>query len=98
MKKETLEYVRLFYIPDRLSEVDPDYLEYEEKMATEEEAEIILNKCYDLFGEPPAKELTSEYWENTYNSIILYITGLTNTFDFNEARSKMRGGSPPDCI
>jgi DNA polymerase-3 subunit alpha len=96
MTNETLQGLRDFYIPERLTQIDPDFLEFEEEMADEEILGILLGKCYDLYSVGGMGPLDIEYWDNPHNSILLYLTGLTNQFDFEQGRSDTIDGSPPD--
>ena len=95
MRSETLVSLRDYYIPERLEEIDQDFLEFEEEMADLKELNVILDKCIALFGLAGLGP-TVQYWSNANNSIILYIAGLTNEFDFEQGRSHTIDGSPPD--
>ena len=85
-RKEYLQIIDQKLIEERLSQIDQDYLEFEVKMASDLDIERI---AFSLLG-------NEKFSTNPYNSILLYITGLTNEFDFEKARSNMTGGAPPD--
>lgn len=87
-----INVIRKRYIESRIAEVDKDFLVHEETMASSEDLEYISNLLTNNYS----KELP-----NPYNSIILYVTGLSNKFDLKRARSDTLGGSSPDrepCI
>lgn len=85
-RKEHLEIIDKYIIDERLNQVDQDYLEFEVKMASDLDLERL---AFTL--------LSKETFEsNPHNSILLYITGLVDDFDFDKARSNMTGGAPPD--
>lgn len=86
-----LKNINKYIIDERYFQVDEDYLEYEVKMISDEDLDRISSLLYDKNNHN--EDLTLD---NPYNSILLYITGLTNSFDFNKARSEMTGGAPPD--
>jgi hypothetical protein len=75
----------------RLKQIDPDFLEYELEMIEDSDAELIIK----LLTDRESKQAIFE--RNPHNSIILYVTNLTDEFDFKQARSHTIGGSPPDC-
>jgi DNA-directed DNA polymerase III PolC len=79
--------IKKFYLEDRLGSIDKDFLSFEEDMISEKDSEIILS----LMNSPTQIALP-----NPYNSIILFLTGLTSDFDFIKARADTVGGSPPD--
>ena len=78
-----------FYLSDRLTKVDQDFLSYEEEMINDRDKSVILDLLYN-------NETTPIKLENPHNSILLYLCGLTDKFDFAKARSDTIGGSPPD--
>lgn len=84
-----LAELKKHYIQERVKQVDKDFFLAEEEMASEKDLELIL-------GTLKAKQQDPIVLDNPHNSILLYITGLTNTFDFERARSDSIGGSPPD--
>jgi len=86
-KQLCLQYIDSKVIEERLDQVDPDFLEYEVKMMSLED----VNRVHNLLT---AKDFKFDL--NPNNSILLYITGLTDEFDFNQMRSNMIGGAPPD--
>ena len=91
-RKQKLRHIHNYLLDDRISTVDQDYLEYEVTMASD----LDLQRIVDLLRE---KQCGSPAWsqlENPHNSILLYITGLTDQFDFTKSRSDMIGGAPPD--
>lgn len=81
--------IKNFYIPERYEKVDKDFLEFEEDMISSKDQEIILSLLNNTLN-----KLTK--LENPHNSIILYLTGITDSFDFEKGRSDTIGGSPPD--
>lgn len=83
--------IKNFYIPERYEKVDKDFLEFEEDMISSKDQEIILSLLNNTLNKVTKLE-------NPHNSIILYLTGITDSFDFNKGRSDTIGGSPPDCI
>lgn len=89
-RKNYLRYIHSQLIEDRISSVDEDYLEYEVTMASD----LDIERIYWLLKEKNNSQTT--LIENPHNSILLYITGLSNEFDFNKSRSDMIGGAPPD--
>lgn len=80
-----VEEIKNYYLENRLIEIDPDFLEFEEEKATQEDLEIVLYALKNNLSLP-----------NTHNSCMLYVTGLSDEFDFVEARCDTIGGSPPD--
>ena len=85
-RKEILQGIDPYIIETRYSQVDPDYLEFEIKMSSIEDLQKI-NDC--LWAVNNLKKTTPKlplYDQNPYNSILLYITGLTNAFDFSKER------------
>ena len=89
-KAEDLRFINECILDTRYELVDEDYLEYEVRMSSDSDIARIVNlliemRDYDLSPIP-----------NPHNSILLYVTGLTNEFDFTKARSDMVGGAPPD--
>jgi len=91
-RKSTLRSIHKFLIEDRVSSIDNDYLEYEITMISDSDLERVINLLQE-------KKYPSEKWnqlDNPHNSILLYITGLTDIFDFEKKRSDMIGGAPPD--
>ena len=81
-----LKYIDSKIDDSRYSQIDQDYLDYESKMTSIEDLEnikLLLERNITL----P---------ENPHNSILLYITGLSDQFDMNKGRSNMIEGSPPD--
>ena len=73
------------YIPERIAQIDKDFLSFEEDLATDEDLAYVIKALGNELSLP-----------NPYNSCILYTTGLTDVFDFKEARAMTIGGSPPD--
>jgi DNA polymerase-3 subunit alpha len=91
-RKKILRHIHNYLLQDRISTVDQDYLEYEVTMVSD----LDLQRIVDLLRE---KQSGSPIWQqlhNPHNSILLYITGLTDDFDFSKSRSDMIGGAPPD--
>ena len=85
-RKNNLKLLDENIIDERYDQVDPDYLAFEVKMISDED----LERIFWLLTEK------IKFESNPYNSILLYITGITDDFDFNKARSEMVGGAPPD--
>ena len=82
-----LERIKKHYVEARIEFVDKDFLEFEEESIKKEDLEKILS----ILDSWPLGE-----YPNPHNSIILYLTGISNDFDFKKGRSDMTGGSPPD--
>lgn len=82
---ELLQLVRNYYLKDRLITLDKDYLQIEEEKIFKSDLELILAACKKKIKLP-----------NTYNSCIIYVTGLSDEFDFTLGRCLTKGGSPPD--
>lgn len=91
LKQKDLKTINDFIIDERYFQVDQDYLEYEVKMASEKDLERIAYTCLSK-----SQSETFPAWPNPHNSILLYLTGLSDEFDFQKARSDMIGGAPPD--
>ena len=87
-RTQLLERLQAHYCTVRGAQVDADFLEFEEARADIHDLTLLLRAL---------NAQVKTVYPNPNNSILLYLTGLTDTFDFNEARSRMRGGSPPDC-
>jgi DNA polymerase-3 subunit alpha len=82
-----LNKLKNFYISERLCKVDEDFLSYEEDFISKEDLDTIISLLQD------EKKLKMN---NIHNSIILYITGLSDEFNFEKARCDTISGSPPD--
>lgn len=82
--------MRSFYLPTRLSRIDRDFLEFEEEMASQEDLQQVL-KLTSIEYRPNAI-----FSHNPNNSVLLFVTGLTDEFDWEKARANTVGGSPPD--
>lgn len=91
-KTELLKHIDKHIIEGRYSQVDLDFLEYEISMSSTED----ISRIYFILTEKATLGKNWTPWENPYNSILLYIVGITDTFDFKKARSEMTGGAPPD--
>jgi len=87
MAEDKLNRLQDYYLQDRLDEIDPDYLHFEEKKIDESDLDRVLG-LLDLDFD---KALP-----NPHNSIILYIVGLSDEFDFDRERCDVSGGAPPD--
>ena len=85
-RKIYLKYIDENIIDERYDQVDHDYLSFEVKMASDKD----LERIFWLITEK------IKFESNPYNSILLYITGVTDQFDFVKERSEMVGGAPPD--
>jgi len=81
-----LKEIDSYIIEDRYQKVDPDFLHQEVAMISLEDLDRI-ESCL---------QSKHSFLENPYNSILLYITGLTDVFDFNKMRSDTIGGATPD--
>lgn len=82
-----LTKLKNFYIRDRLCKIDSDFLSYEEDFISQEDLQAIIT----LLEQESLSKI-----KNIHNSIILYITGLSDEFDFVKARCDTINGSPPD--
>lgn len=82
-----LNELKNFYISQRSCKVDEDFLSYEEDFISKEDLDTIITLLQDQ------KKLKMN---NVHNSIILYITGLSDEFNFEKARCDTISGSPPD--
>lgn len=89
MNENWLSEVRSYYLEDRRHSVDNDFLAFEEEMINQEDQQRLLNL---LCNRNPGLGKLS----NPHNSILLYITGLSDDFDFKTGRADTIGGSPPD--
>lgn len=78
-----------FFIEERLDSIDQDFLQYEIERLDTESQNIIA-----ILAEKQLKKPI--FLENPNNSILLYVLGLTDEFDFKLARSYMIGGAAPD--
>jgi len=84
--KKLINKIKTHYNQNRLALVDQDFLSFEEDLSTNQDLELVeLALTHNL-----------KFVENPTNSIILYLTGLTDQFDNEKARADTRGGSPPD--
>lgn len=95
-RKETLQNIDKHIIEDRFLQVDQDYLEFEIKMSSAEDLTRISDCLHAIETFNDSKVTLPLYLENPHNSLLLYITGLTNVFDFQKSRSNMIDGAPPD--
>jgi DNA polymerase-3 subunit alpha len=82
-----IKKIKNLYISDRIKTIDEDFLSYEE--------DFILPKDIDLILSLLQNE-TNIKLNNPHNSVILYVTGLTDEFNFDKSRADTTGGSPPD--
>lgn len=82
-----LNKLKNLYISERLCKVDEDFLSYEEDFISKEDLDTIISLLQD------EKKLKMN---NIHNSIILYVTGLSDEFNFEKARCDTISGSPPD--
>lgn len=78
-----------YLLPDRVAELDQDFLSFEIETANPQDLKHIINACNQV-------ERPTHFWDNPFNSTILYACGLTTHFDFNKARSDDIGGASPD--
>lgn len=102
-RKKLLKEIDQHILENRLNQVDADYLEFEIKMMTIEDLDKI-SACLFTLKNPAGINLQGQdinastvvFENNPHNSILLYITGLTNEFDLIKARADTIDGSPPD--
>lgn len=86
LREDVLKKIDPYIDLERYSQIDPDYFKQEVIMASYEDLHRIqASLSNNLF-----------YESNPHNSILLYLTKLTDDFDFNKARSNTTGGAPPD--
>jgi len=86
LREDVLKKIDPYIDLERYSQIDPDYFKQEVIMASYEDLHRIqASLSNNLF-----------YKSNPHNSILLYLTKLTDDFDFNKARSNTTGGAPPD--
>lgn len=83
-----IQELKSHYLPDRVSQVDLDFLAFEEEMSQEQDISSML----DLLN----SKTLPVFQSNPTNSILLWVTGLSDCFDFGQARCLVRGGAPPD--
>ena len=84
-----IEELKRFYKGERIEQTDPDFLEFEEEKISGEDLNLVLRLLKN-------KREYEGKLDNPHNSIILYITELSDQFDFEKARGDMIDGSPPD--
>lgn len=89
-RRSSLRYIHQHLIEDRLDSVDQDYLEYEVTMVSDQDI-LRISDCITALSTNSMSKLP-----NPHNSILLYVVGLTDEFDFQKSRSDMIGGAPPD--
>ena len=85
-RNELIDTLSSNFIPSRLQEVDQDFLDYEKERATNEDLTLILTGLNRNIKFP----------QNPHNSMILYLIGSTDEFNFELGRSDTVGGAPPD--
>lgn len=83
---ELIKQLRSYYKSKRLALIEPEFLEFEEDLISPDDLKLVLVAC----------ENQVLFRDNTYNSCILFVTGLTDEFDYKQARAITKGGSPPD--
>ena len=81
--------IKNYYIDSRLECIDEDFLSFEEEMVSSSDKEIILSLLSNNLH-------LKNKLPNPHNSIILFLTGITDEFNIAKARSDTIGGSPPD--
>lgn len=86
MRESLLTEIKCHYNTKRLKSLVPEFLAFEEDMAKLDDLILILEHLKN-------KSLL----KNPNNSCLLYVTCLTNEFDFNKARCVTVGGTPPDA-
>ena len=89
-RKAYLRHIHNYLIEDRLNSIDQDYLEYEVTMISDQDL-LRISDCINALNVNSINKLP-----NPHNSILLYVCGLTDNFNFNKSRSDMIGGAPPD--
>ncbi len=82
-----LKKLKNLYIRDRLCKIDKDFLSYEEDFISNGDLSSILSLLQDK---------SNPKLPNPHNSILLYITGISDEFNFEKARCDTIDGSPPD--
>ena len=87
-----LKEIKEFVLEERVDQVDYDFLMYEISMLSENELDLLFASC--LMKDENNNRIKFE--KNPHNSILLYITGCTDEFNFTLARSNMINGSAPD--
>lgn len=85
MDTSVLTIIKEHYDPTRLKNIDTDFLEFEENSITELDQQRVLYCIQNNITLP-----------NNHNSIILYLTGVCNQFDFDKERCDHIDGSEPD--
>lgn len=95
-RKEILQYIDKCIIDERINQVDPDFLEFEIKMSSLKDLQMISDCLYAAANLQDENIQLPIFADNPHNSILLYTTGLTDEFDFLKARSNTIDGSPPD--
>lgn len=85
-REETINQLKTHFKPDRLANVDKDFLDFELELAGQDTLDLTLKAAEHQLVLP-----------NPHNSVLLYVAGLTNDFDTVKGRSNTVGGSPPDC-
>ena len=88
-----INQIKKHYLQNRNSEVDQDFLAFEESMISNNDLQRILS-LLNHRNNSQQEELRKI--SNPNNSIILYLCNLTDEFDFEKGRSNTIGGSPPD--
>lgn len=81
----TLIELQKAYIKERVNLVDKDYKSYEENFVKKQDIEQIGNLLREGYK-----------GNNPHNSILLYLTGLTDEFDFSKGRADTIDGTPGD--
>lgn len=89
-RKACLRHIHSCLIENRLNSIDQDYLEYEVTMVSDQDL-LRISDCINALNVNSINKLP-----NPHNSILLYVSGLTDDFDFSKSRSDMIGGAPPD--
>lgn len=84
--KTQIAKIRSHYLPNRLAQIDKDFLSFEEDLSTEEDLALVEKAYHKRIKFP----------DNPHNSVMLYVLGLTDRFNFQKARANTVGGSPPD--
>lgn len=74
-----------YYLKNRLEQVDKDFLHFEESSLVEDDRKLILQLI-----EKKCK------LSNPHNSVLLYLTGITDEFNFLKGRCNTTGGTSPD--
>jgi hypothetical protein len=85
-RESLLKKINQYVLEERYLQIDEDFLIQEVRMASDKDLDRIDGCLYSR----------QKFDSNPHNSILLYLTGLTDEFDFDKQRSDTIGGAPPD--